>query len=403
MAALKSQCPGCKKILKLKTKAALGKRVPCPQCSKPFIVEEYDSPEMVDDFIDDDEGETFDYASYEEDGGASAGYDDGYDDYDDYDDDGDDYDDYEAPKRKSSGGSSKSGGKSKSKKKTKKKKGAGMPPWLPLALMAGVGVAALAGIVGAIIAFVPFGSSNVIDLAWLPGDADGYVYIEPQEIWNAAVLAPLRENEAVKKAMTEIPNGPKDLKPTDIESITLAITGTKPAAGTVMANPFVRSGQKVLSVMRLGKSASGADLQEHAARKDYNGKEYYQAGMGPAMYLADPTTLLVGDEELLKAAIDQGPTEPRVEWMDFADSGHHFFMAMKTPTINTPSSDEVEQTVQKAKAGYVGVSFGSDVDVEAGLNCAAAGDADLLEAKIEETLAEAKEKMESQASYFSRF
>ena len=55
MAALKSQCPGCRKILKLKTKAALGKRVPCPQCNKPFIVEEYESPEMVADFIDDDE------------------------------------------------------------------------------------------------------------------------------------------------------------------------------------------------------------------------------------------------------------------------------------------------------------------------------------------------------------
>ncbi|MDA1250753.1 MAG: hypothetical protein O2820_16160, partial [Planctomycetota bacterium] len=106
MAVLKSQCPECRKILKLKTKAALGKRVPCPQCNKPFIVEEYESPELVDDFIDDgdDEGETFDYAGYEESsGGAAADYDDGYDDgYDDYEDDdyGDDgYD--EAPRRKS--------------------------------------------------------------------------------------------------------------------------------------------------------------------------------------------------------------------------------------------------------------------------------------------------------------
>ena len=89
MAAIKSQCPNCRKILKLKTKAALGKRVPCPQCSEPFIVEEYEQPELVDNFLDDeDEGKTFDYAGYEEVSGSG----DGYNDYDDYGDD--DYDDY---------------------------------------------------------------------------------------------------------------------------------------------------------------------------------------------------------------------------------------------------------------------------------------------------------------------
>ena len=128
MAAIKSQCPNCRKILKLKTKAALGKRVPCPQCSEPFIVEEYEQPELVDNFLDDeDEGETFDYAGYEEaSGGGGGDYDDyGDDDYDDYGDDdygGDDYDDYEddydaPPKRKAKASS----GKKKSSKSKKKK------------------------------------------------------------------------------------------------------------------------------------------------------------------------------------------------------------------------------------------------------------------------------------------
>lgn len=397
MAALKSQCPGCRKILKLKTKSALGKRVPCPQCNKPFIVEEYESPELVDDFIDDDEGETFDYASYEESsGGASADYDDGYDDYEDDDYGDDDYD--EAPRRKSTSSSSKSGGKSKSKK-NKKKKSAGMPAWLPMALMAGAGVAALAGIVGAIIAFMPGGSPNVIDLAWLPGDADGYMYVEPQEIWNAAVLAPLRENPAVQKAMNEIPNGPSDLKPTDIKSITMAITGAQPQGGAAMPNPLAMGGQtKTLMVMRLSKATTTDGMQLQATRTEYNGKEYYRNVRGPAAYLADPTTLLVGDEDLVKAAIDRGATEPRAEWMDFADSGHQFFMAMKIPTANVAATEEIGigQTVQKAKAGYVGITLGSAVDIEAGLNCAASGDADLLETKLKEALAEAKTKMDAQ-------
>ena len=86
MAAIRSQCPSCRKILKLRTKAALGKRVPCPQCSKPFVVEEYEAPEVVDDFLEDREGETFDYADYEDSQGG------GYDDYgdDELEDDADD-------------------------------------------------------------------------------------------------------------------------------------------------------------------------------------------------------------------------------------------------------------------------------------------------------------------------
>ena len=220
MAAIKSQCPNCRKILKLKTKAALGKRVPCPQCSEPFIVEEYEQPELVDNFLDDEEkGETFDYAGYEEASGGGGG---GYDDYDDYGDDdyddygGDDYDDYDSPPKRKSKASS--GKKKPSKSKKKKKSGGGMPAWAPMALIGTGAVAVIGGIVGALIAFGPFGSSsNAIDLAWLPADADLYLEVNPSEMWSAGVLAPVRNNETVKQALTQMQQTrPLEIQPSDI-------------------------------------------------------------------------------------------------------------------------------------------------------------------------------------------
>ena len=32
-------CPSCKASLKLKSRSAVGKRVPCPKCKKPFVVQ----------------------------------------------------------------------------------------------------------------------------------------------------------------------------------------------------------------------------------------------------------------------------------------------------------------------------------------------------------------------------
>lgn len=46
------QCPNCSKTLKLKNDSAVGKKVPCPKCKKPFVIE---LPQADDDeFVEDD-------------------------------------------------------------------------------------------------------------------------------------------------------------------------------------------------------------------------------------------------------------------------------------------------------------------------------------------------------------
>lgn len=412
MAAIKSQCPKCRKILKLKTKAALGKRVPCPQCSEPFIVEEYEQPELVDNFLDDqDEGETFDYAGYEEaSGGGGGDYDDyGDDDYDDYGDDdygGDDYDDYEddydsPPKRKSKASSGKK--KSSKSKKKKKKSGGGMPAWAPMALIGAGAVAVIGGIVGALIAFGPFGgSANVVDLAWMPADADMYMEVKPSEMWNAGVLAPVRNNASVKQALTQMQQtGQPQIQPGDITSITVAVSGIE-GGGMPMGNPLAMAGgggagTKTLAVVRVSKNMDEGDLQKTAQRMEHNGKEYYKALAGDqAMYMPDSKTLLVGSESMLTAAIDRGSAEPRVEWMDFADSGHQFLLVAKVPANSgMPAQDEIGSTLQQAKAAYLAIDLGSDIEISGGVNCGAEADATLLKTKLDEQLAKLKTDMET--------
>ncbi|MDA0587929.1 MAG: DUF1559 domain-containing protein [Planctomycetota bacterium] len=408
MAVLKSQCPECRKILKLKTKAALGKRVPCPQCNKPFIVEEYESPELVDDFIDDgdDEGETFDYAGYEESsGGAAADYDDGYDDgYDDYEDDdyGDDgYD--EAPRRKSTSSSSKSGGKSKSKK-NKKKKSAGMPAWLPMALMAGAGVAALAGIVGAIIAFMP-GGGNQLDLTWLPGDADIYMQIKPQEMWNSKVLEPLRDIPAVKNALNQAGAGVGQLPvdATDVKMVTLAVTGIQQTSNPFQGMSGGPGQTKTLAVIRLSKAVQASDFEALPGftKQDHNGTSYFSVN-GQAMYLADETTIVAGEQALVTAAIDRGPNEPRVSRIDFINPNHQLVMVMSPhvePTIKASGGNQIEAAFNKnARAAYFGLSLKSDIELEMGVDCFGSAEAAALKSQFDTMLNDAKSRIDAQGA-----
>jgi DNA-directed RNA polymerase subunit M/transcription elongation factor TFIIS len=36
-----TKCPNCSKVLKLKSEAAFGKKVACPQCQEPFTVKPF--------------------------------------------------------------------------------------------------------------------------------------------------------------------------------------------------------------------------------------------------------------------------------------------------------------------------------------------------------------------------
>ena len=60
--ALQSRCPHCRKILKLKSKSAFGKQVPCPKCGERFTVKPFEAQEPEPDEWEED----YEEACYED-------------------------------------------------------------------------------------------------------------------------------------------------------------------------------------------------------------------------------------------------------------------------------------------------------------------------------------------------
>ena len=52
---------------------------------------------------------------------------------------------------------------------------------------------------------------------------------------------------------------------------------------------------------------------------------------------------------------------------------------MKVPANSgMPAQDEIGSTLQQAKAAYLGIDLGSDIEISGGVNCGADADATLL-------------------------
>ena len=405
-----TKCPNCSKVLKLKSEAAFGKKTACPQCREPFTVKPFRKKKKAKPVVEEPEDE---YDDYE----------DTYGDYDDtaYDDYGgdDQYDDYEpAPKRSASSKSSK-------KKSKKKKKAAGLPPWLKYVAIGLAGVVVVGGLAGAIVMAVgSFGGGNVIDLAWLPEDADLFVKVEPDELWNAPMLATVRDNEMVKNMMEQAAQqGGVKIGLSDIDSVTMAgldmsdtyqqqvgFLGNRVGAPTIAK----KADAKMIGVVRFKRDVTAADLGDDAEgrKKDHGGKSYYSAPDGQAVYLADARTMLVGQESQVTAAMDRGPTEPRVSRIDFVNPRHQLIFVIAPPKIldaearsQVPPSSSASPALQKvekslnesAKAFAFGLSLTSDIKMELQMQCFSSSEAETLKTDLDVALAELKTQFESSA------
>ncbi|MEE3286388.1 MAG: hypothetical protein VX311_17540, partial [Planctomycetota bacterium] len=60
-APIEVHCPECQATLKLKNRDAVGRKVPCPKCKQPFVIElpADDELEVIDDFDDFDDFDEF--------------------------------------------------------------------------------------------------------------------------------------------------------------------------------------------------------------------------------------------------------------------------------------------------------------------------------------------------------
>lgn len=354
--ALKSQCPNCSKILNLKTKAALGKRVPCPKCKQPFVVEPYEEEE----YYEDEDG-------WEDDGYEEDAYDDGYED--DYDDGNED--DYDEPPRRSKGGggggSKKGAAKAKGKGKGKKRaKPGGMPVWAKGLLAGGGGALVLALLIFGIMSLIGGSGSGSFNFAYLPSNSEAVIAIKPAEIWNSKMLQPIRNNQAVNDGLGQL----KKFVPgtiNDVESI-------------VMAFPKVdfnsQKEPEMLMVVHLNKDITVPTA--FAKEVDHNGTKYYDIGNGKAGWQPEPTIVIIGDQAQIVAAIDRGKTDAGdTSRFSFANTDHQFVAAyapeggLETSEIqhNNPLLPQPSSTNEKVNGAYMGFSIHSGVDIEIGLDC----------------------------------
>ncbi len=408
-----TKCPNCSKVLKLKSESAFGKKTACPQCREPFTVKPFRKKKKeAKPVVEEPEDEYDDYEDY---GDTYGDYDDTA--YDDYGGD-DQYDDYEpAPKRSASSKSSK-------KKSKKKKKAAGLPPWLKFVAIGLAGVVVVGGLAGALVMAVgSFGGGNVIDLAWLPEDADLFVRVEPDELWNAPMLATVRDNEMVKNMMEQAAQqGGVKIGLSDIDSVTLAgldMSDTYQQRDGLLGNrvgtPTIakKADAKMIGVVRFNKDITPADLGDDAEgrKNDHGGKSYYSAPNGQAIYLADARTMLVGQEGLVTAAMDRGPTEPRVSRIDFVNPRHQLIFVIAPPKIldaearsqvpsssATPALQKVEKSLtESTKAFAFGLSLTSDIEMEVQMQCFSSSEAETLKTDLDTALAELKTQFESSA------
>ena len=351
-------CPHCSATLKLKDNSFVGKRVPCPKCKKPFVVEE--PPEDEFQFGGDDE--FGDLAPEEE-------------------------EEEEAPRSKGKSKSSSAGEKTAKggKKKKKSKGGGGMAK---IALIGGgvvLGLGLLGGIVyGAISLFSGAGSTSWVK--WLPEETDIAIQVRVADSLNAPMFKPITNHPTLSKLINQPPLPANDgtnpavaflqglnIQAKDIDTVTVGIINGLPMIEANNAGGQ-QAPQKFMAVIRLKTPVEESKLAQAPAtvlaKEDYQGKSVY-AIVGTTnpktmLHAVDSKTYLVGSDAELKAAIDAKGTAPASKRFAFADDKSSFIVvaAPKDPSklkalgITTLKTSSGATTDTGKIEGIYGISYG---------------------------------------------
>jgi hypothetical protein len=318
------QCPSCDASLKLKSREYVGKRVACPKCRKPFVVEEpadeYDDFSALDDF----------------------------DSFEDHRDDDLDEDEYDRPARSpsrpaarrqpASGGSASDrrgparAGKSGGKKRKSRRQSSNLPFIIGGAV---VGVGVLVGL-GFIVAGLlnKQGGGNVQEFSYLPPDTEGLVKIRVADVMNSAW-----KDQVVDAQQQQTMNMLKSNTGIDfmqIESMSIAVAGLNlnTLGGAAMGGGGMGGGGfpgamgalmdpnlKLVMILRSRTELPIDRIRRSSRVLSHAGETYYmdRGGIPAAMYLPDDYTIVAGREADVKRVIDQGVTPPPLPQFAFAD------------------------------------------------------------------------------------
>lgn len=404
---LQSKCPHCGKVLTLKSQAAVGKKARCPGCAEPFVVKLMGRSKPDEEELEDDDWQSAVEESWQSDADE---------------DEDEDYEE-ERPSRRSARSSSGSRSSSRGRKPVRKKRSsAGMPNWLKGVL---IGAAALV-VVGGLgfglfkaVSGLSFGS-NVIDLAWLPGDGDMYAQVKIREINSSPMIAQVKEqlqqNPMISNMLNQTGNEPWKLEDLDwmtmagVDMADMVQRRSRPFGGAAgPAQVVKRADPKMMGVIYLSRALAETDLEaKYGAKTDVSGKGLFRdARSGQHYCLVEPQVVLFGNDEMIRAAISRGPKAPRVSRIDFMGGSHQIAFAMAPSTVipeevtvnGTTAEARLEQNLRKGmKAVSIGVSFNADLDVDVRFQCFKSGDAGAVKTELDAVLAGLKGKFDAQTA-----
>jgi len=305
-------CEHCSSKLKLKSAAAVGKKVACPKCKKVFTVRA-PAEKTGDDLFDDlplDNYEAPEEEPKEED---------------------------EEPAPRSKG---KTGAKGKKGGKKRKSSGSDVGGLLMTVLFVLLGVGGVGGIGYALFQFLPSGSGGIA--AYLPDEVDTVFHVRVAELIASPLVAPLMNDPKVKEA---IDKGVKEtgMQPGDIESVTFGAVG---AVGSINQNAFgpPSMGAPVERYVAVVKTKAPINLEQvktslkiQATAANHNGQEYFTTtnnGKMVAYFRPNETTLVIAPEAELKAAIDSKGAAPARSRFKYIDLSQHVIVAFGPKDIS---------------------------------------------------------------------
>ncbi len=350
-------CPHCGAGLKLKNNSFVGRKVPCPKCKHPFLVEEPPEDEFLsgeDDFGSMDEPE----------------------------------DEPEEPRSKSKA----KGGKGKKKSKS----GGGAS----IALIGGgavLGLGLLGGIIyGAMALFSGMGGSNSW-VKWLPDDTDVAIQVRVADSMNAPFFKPIMDNPTLSKLMNQPAMGAAggsdpataffqglSIQAKDVETLTVGVVN---GIGSGVNTGFsgTQTPSQFVAVVRLKTPVEEAKLAQAPstvlAKEDYNGKSVYavvsSANPKVLVYSVDATTYLVGSDAELKAAIDSQGAAPAGKRYSFVNTNSSFVFAsapkdisklkslgVSSFRVSSSGTQQESSNIQGIHGVSYGVILGADAQVE---------------------------------------
>ena len=400
------QCPKCRAKLKLKNDNAVGKKVPCPKCKKPFVVEA--PPEPEDEF--DDFGALDDFDSYE---------DESYDD---------DFDEQPAsPRRRASASAGNKRGKSKGKKKRKNSGGGGLkkPLLIGFGVVAALSLMVSVGFVGVKLLGGGGGVDNKIDLTYLPPDAELIVSLQVADAWSAPLVQSMVTSPMAQMQLDQVTKQ-VGVKPDEIESVIFGATGVRDAAKGAGQQPAMGltpnfDSMHGVAVVRTKIPIDSNKLNtgdEQTQTKTHAGQEYYlypapgSAGTSISLFLPESKTLVIGPEVDVKAAIDRGSKEERREDIDFINNKHQLLIVVISKDVGGLTSQDNESLAMlpdqiksltetldgKIVASCIGTTFTDGVELEIQGDFNKAADAETARKEIDRLLEEGRQKLAEASS-----